>query len=179
MRYQCLAIFWLIKPNADTLAICLTTANLHNGFYIPLLHAASLLADVLHRNNSPNLMWWNAFNCEACWSSHWSTHCWSNWEFIGDLINIDRPRRALQSHLLMFVAHCPVPPPWKTFLIFLSGQLFRWVRNSQLLAAALMMVCILPRCTKSSSQLPSRCAGVQARQLSPDGQSSVAKWKAG
>ena len=108
------------------LAICLTTSNLHNGFYIPssntTLGCFFARADILHRrNNSPDLMrLWNAFNCEAPhWSSHWSTHCWSNWEFIGDLINILRDLRehCKVTPLLCFTCfsskthNTPTPPP--------------------------------------------------------------------
>ena len=114
------------------LAIYLTTTNLHNGFSIPHLHAVSQLANISQCNNCADLMCWNAFNCEAWWSSH----CWSYWEFVEDLINVDRPQGPVQSRLLASqdIAHNYYPTS-HSHIPTRSAQLFQWVRNFRLLTA--------------------------------------------
>ena len=97
--------------------------------YLPI-HAVSLLADILHRNNSPDLMRrWNAFNCgEVCIDHRIDQHI------------VDQIENSLKiwSTLIDLGEHCRVTiflcfsccssktllitPPH--FLIFLSRQLF-------------------------------------------------------
>ena len=103
------------------LAIYLTTTNLHNGFSIPHLHAVSQLANISQCNNCADLMCWNVFNCDAWWSSH----CWSYWEFVEDLINVRDQCRVtfLPFKTLLITIN---PSPILIFLQYLPSSFSGW-----------------------------------------------------
>ena len=114
------------------------------------------LSTTLHRNNSPDLMRrWNAFNCgEVCIDHRIDQHI------------VDQIENSLEiwSTLMVLREHCkvtkiilcfsccssksltPQAPNQPTFPhISIQAALFQMVWNFRLLAAGLMMVCILPR----------------------------------
>ena len=169
MRYHREEIFWLIKSNLYWQFIWPRRIYIMASAYLTYMLSRSLLCNISQCNNCADLMCWNAFNCDAWWSSH----CWSYWEFV-----------EIWSMLIDLRDQCRVTfLPFKTLLITINQTLpFSYSykicpalsvgEEFQAINSRLMMVCILPRhcpATKSSSQLPPRCAaGQDNRAHAPD-----------